>query len=53
MEPKVEADQDVHLVVRDDHGTPTDRMLVEFPNSECNVAPPPVYVRLIRKHAAR
>ena len=35
VEAKVEADQDVHLAIRDDHGVPTDQMIVEFPNGEC------------------
>jgi len=41
VEAKVEADQDMHLVIRDDHGEPTDKMIVEFPNSDCNVGAPP------------
>ena len=49
VEAKVEAGQDVHLVIRDDHGVPTDRIIVEFPNAECKAAPPPTYLGLIRK----
>jgi hypothetical protein len=32
VEAKVEGDQDVHLVIRDEHGKPSDHMIVEFPN---------------------
>jgi hypothetical protein len=40
VEAKVEQDQDVHLVIRDEHGKPSDHMIVEFPNVECNVTAP-------------
>ena len=40
VEAKVELDQDVHLVIRDEHGKPSDQMIVEFPNVECNVTAP-------------
>jgi len=52
VEAKVEADQDVHLVIRDDHNPPTDDMIVEFPNVACNVSAPTVYRNQIAKARA-
>jgi len=40
VEAKVEQDQDVHLVIRDEHGKPSDHMIAEFPNIESNVTAP-------------
>jgi hypothetical protein len=37
VEAKKEADQDIHLVIRDDHPPPTHQMIVEFPNVDCGV----------------
>jgi hypothetical protein len=51
VEAKVEEDQDLHLVIRDNQ-TPQNRMIVEFPNGACNVNAPPTYKGLIRKARA-
>jgi hypothetical protein len=51
VEAKVEEDQDLHLVIRDDQ-TPQNRMIVEFPNGVCNVNAPPTYKGLIKKARA-
>jgi hypothetical protein len=37
VEAKKEPDNDVHLVIRDDHPPPTHHMIVEFPNVACGV----------------
>jgi hypothetical protein len=51
VEAKVEEDQDLHLVIRDNQ-TPRNQMIVEFPNSTCNVNAPPTYKGLIKKARA-
>jgi hypothetical protein len=51
VEAKVEEDQDLHLVIRD-NATPQNRMIVEFPNGACNVNAPPTYKGLIKKARA-
>jgi hypothetical protein len=51
VEAKVEADQDLHLVIRDNQ-TPQTKMIVEFPNAACKVNAPPTYKGLIKKARA-
>jgi len=52
IEAKVEEDQDVHLVIRDEQGEPGDHMIVEFPNVDCNVTAPTRYKNQIAQARA-
>jgi hypothetical protein len=49
VEAIIEGDGDRHLVIRDDHGQPTDQMIVEFPDLTCDVHPPAKYRPLIKQ----
>jgi hypothetical protein len=49
VESTVEDDKDIHLVIRDDHGAPTDKMIVEFPRLDCGVNAPTSYRKRIGK----
>ena len=52
IEAKVEEDQDVHLVIRDEQGEPGDHMIVEFPNVDYNVTAPTRYKNQIAQARA-